>query len=38
MIKLLKDGKVDVESADLVGEIKDAGPNDWLFFVNYHGC
>ena len=28
----------DPESSDLVGEIKDAGPNDWLFFVNYHGC
>ena len=27
----------DPEESDLVGEIRDAGPNDWLFFVNYHG-
>ena len=27
----------DPEASDLVDEIKNAGPNDWLFFVNYHG-
>ena len=30
--------KFDPVESDLIGEIKNAGPNDWLFFVNYHGC
>ena len=27
----------DPEEADLIGEIRKAGPNDWIFSVCYHG-